>query len=385
MSRRAIAVVSVSRADRAAAAAVAEALSGHPDVTGALLALEDPHDQSDLPVESPYEVHRLPHQFEEDHPAAAAVRAGALTSSFAEAFDQFDPDLVVVAGDRYETHAAAVAALLTGRLIAHLHGGEITRGALDDPLRHAISKLSHLHFCATSQACARLERMAEETWRITQSGAPALDFLLARPIPDRAAFFAVLGWVDPGPFVLATYHPATARPEDTGAGLEALLEALANLDLPVIFTGVNADPGAGSIHSRIQRWATDRPTARVLAGLGSQYAGALVHAAAMAGNSSSGLIEAPSFGLPVVNIGSRQEGRDRGANVIDCPGNAEAVIGALKRALDPAFRKSLSGLPNPYGDGAAAPRIAARLAQEPLTDELRVKRFPHVAPPGAGS
>lgn len=385
MSRRAIAVVSVSRADRAAAVAVADALSDHDQVAGTLLALEDPHDQHQLPTGSPYDVHRLPHQFVDDGPAAAAVRAGALTSSFAEAFDRFNPDFVVVAGDRFETHAAAVAALLTGRIIAHLHGGEITRGALDDPLRHAISKLSHLHFCATAQARIRLERMGEEPWRITQSGAPALDFLLARPIPDRAAFFASLGWADPGPFVLATCHPATARPEDTGADLEALLDALARLDFPVIFTGVNADPGAGSVNARIQSWSAGRPAVRVLAGLGPLYAGALTHAAAMVGNSSSGLIEAPSFGLPVVNIGSRQEGRDRGANVIDCPGAAEAVAEALKRALDPAFRERLASMANPYGDGAAAPRIAARLAQEPLSDELRMKRFPDLAPQGAGS
>src|SRR5690606_32062604 len=155
--------------------------------------------------------------------------------------------------------------------------GEITRGALDDPLRHAISKLSHLHFCATPQARRRLERMGEEPWRVTESGAPALDFLLAQPCRDRPAFFSALQWPDPGPFVLATYHPVTARPATTAAELDALLDALDGLGLPVIFTGVNADTGAGPIDARIHQWAARSPSVRVTQGLGALYASALGH------------------------------------------------------------------------------------------------------------
>lgn len=384
MSRRRIAVVSVSRADRAAADAVSLALRRRgDDVEPMAIAVDDPHDVAGPDLSPGAGLIRLPHLFRADAPAAAAIRAGALTSAFAEAFAQARPDIVVVAGDRYETHAAATAALLAGSVLAHLHGGEITRGALDDPLRHAISKLAHLHFCATPQAARRLVAMGEEPWRITRAGAPALDSLMARPRPDREAFFAALDWSDPGPFALVTYHPVTARPDESLAGLDALLAALVEAGLAAVFTGVNADPGAGPIAARIAGFVASHPNSRAVAGLGELYPAALGHAAVMLGNSSSGLIEAPSFGLPAVNIGARQEGRDRGGNVIDCPAEATAVTAALRRALTPEFRALAAKAPNPYGDGRAAPVIAKRLALEPITDELRIKQFPDPAP-GAG-
>ena len=196
----------------------------------------------------------------------------------------------------------------------------------------------------------------------------------------RAEFFRALNMADPGDFILATWHPETLSPDGGAAGLEALLAALTQAARPVLFTGVNADPGGAGQAARIRDWAEGQAGLHLIPSLGSRYAPALAHAAVTAGTSSSGIIEAAAFALPVVNVGDRQRGRDRGANVIDAPADPAAVRQALNRALDPALRSSLAGMTNPYGDGQAGPRIAARMAAEPIDDRLRQKTFPEERP-----
>ncbi|MEH6664558.1 MAG: UDP-N-acetylglucosamine 2-epimerase [Brevundimonas sp.] len=377
---RKVAVVSVSRADRAMAAVAARALD-EAGVQALAIVVDDPLGPDSLIEDHGVRTRRLPARMDGDSPADLGRRMGALTAAFAGAFAEERPDIIVLTGDRYETLAAAGAASLAGTIIAHLHGGELTQGALDDAFRHAVTRLSHLHFPATDAAAARLIRMGEETWRITTAGAPGLDLLMSAPPMPRAELFHALNMADPGDFVLATWHPETLTADGGAAGLEALLAALADAGRPVLFTGVNADPGGAGQAARIRSWAGGQAAVHLIPSLGPLYAPALAHAAVMAGNSSSGVIEAAAFALPVVNVGDRQKGRDRGANVIDAAADPAAVRQALIRALDPAFRSSLTGMANPYGDGGAGPRIAARLAAETLDARLRQKSFPGEEPP----
>jgi UDP-hydrolysing UDP-N-acetyl-D-glucosamine 2-epimerase len=372
---RKVAVVSVSRADRAMAAVVGRALD-EADVLALAIVVDDPLGPDSLIEDHGVRTRRIPARMDGDSSADLGRRMGALTAAFAEAFADERPDIIVLTGDRYETLAAAGAAALAGSVIAHLHGGELTLGAMDDAFRHAITKLAHLHFPATEAAAARLVRMGEEDWRITTAGAPGLDLLMSVSPMPRADFFRALNIADPGDFILATWHPETLTANGGGAGLEALLGALPETGRPVLFTGVNADLGGAGQAARIRAWAGGQTDIHLIPSLGPLYAPALAHAAVMAGNSSSGIIEAAAFALPVVNVGDRQKGRDRGANVIDASPDPAAVQQALTRALDPAFRAGLTGMANPYGDGRAGPRIAVRLAAEPIDDRLRQKSFP---------
>jgi UDP-hydrolysing UDP-N-acetyl-D-glucosamine 2-epimerase len=304
---------------------------------------------------------------DDDRPVSAAVAAGRMSSELAEAYERIRPDLVLALGDRYEMLAAVAAAVPLGLPIAHIHGGELTEGAIDDAVRHAITKLSHLHFVATEEYAARVRRLGEESWRVTVSGAPALDnleLLAAESGPE----------VDE-PFLLATWHPVTLEPDDAERQLDALLGALADAGTTVVFTHPNADPGRAAIVEAIERSG-----ARVFPSLGTRdYFALMRRAAAMVGNSSSGIVEAASFGLPVVNVGSRQRGRVRGANVIDVEPERGAIAGAIAEAISPEFRARVRDLQNPYGDGHAAERIVARLKAVPLGRELLVKRFEEAA------
>jgi UDP-hydrolysing UDP-N-acetyl-D-glucosamine 2-epimerase len=277
------------------------------------------------------------------------------------------PDLLLVLGHRYEMFAGALATVPFHVPVAHLHGGEVSSGALDDSFRHALSKLSHLHFAATPAAARRLRRMGEESWRITVSGAPALDrFHGFKPLPMDL----------PGRFLLVTYHPVTREPGEEGKQVEELVRALRRLDLPCVVTAPNADPGWEVIERRLRRFCAQDTRSKFLKSAGADgYFTLLSRAAAMVGNSSSGLLEAPSFGLPVVNVGSRQDGRERGRNVIDCDPDEEEIVRAIRRALNPRFRRSLRGRINPYGDGRAAERIVRRLESVPLGPELLRKEF----------
>lgn len=313
---------------------------------------------------------------ESDAPEDLAVGAGAGVAGFARAFARHRPDLVVVLGDRIEMLAAAVAALPLTIPVAHIHGGEVTEGAIDEQIRHAMTKLSHLHFPAAEPFARRILQMGEEPWRVHCCGAPGLDRLPRLAIVPRAELAARVGLPLRKPTLLVTLHPVTLEPEDTATHAEELAAALARADGDVIITSPGADTAHLTIVRRLEALAATRPATRMVPSLGEDtYCSLLREADVMVGNSSSGLIEAPSFGLPVVNIGSRQQGRLRAANVIDVGHGREEILAGLRRALDPAFRQSLVGLRNPYGDGHAAPRIVRILADVELGRRLVRKRF----------
>lgn len=297
-----------------------------------------------------------------DTPEAIVTSTGQAMMGFAEYYRGVRPDLLLVLGDRYEMHAAVTAAVPFLIPVAHIHGGELTEGAIDDALRHSITKLSHLHFPATVAYANRIAQMGEETWRITVSGAPSLDNLKTFTPVGEAELSERVGLDIREPFLLATYHPVTLENENVEAKFEEMLSALSQLNLPVILTYPGADAGSARIISTLEAYAAQSKRSRVFRSLGSHvYFSLMDRAAALVGNSSSGIIEAASFHLPVVNIGNRQAGRLRPANVIDVGENREAIEAGLARALEAEFRQSLANLKNPYGDGHAAEIIVDKL------------------------
>jgi UDP-hydrolysing UDP-N-acetyl-D-glucosamine 2-epimerase len=294
---------------------------------------------------------------------------------FAAEFARRRPDLLVVLGDRYEMLSAAVAALPFALPVAHLHGGEVTEGAIDEQIRHAITKLAHLHFVAAEAYAARVRQLGEEPWRVHCCGAPGLDRLSAGAL-SREEIGERLGHPLGRPTLLVTFHPETLAVADVPRQAEELIAALERFDGQIIVTAPGADTAYRAISAAFERLGQRRRLTTLDATLGDDvYISVLREADVMIGNSSSGLIEAPSVGLPVVNVGDRQRGRLRAANVIDVDHDRAAIAGAIRRALDPAFRRALAGLANPYGDGRAAPRIARVLREVELGPRLTRKRF----------
>ncbi|MBI2205307.1 MAG: UDP-N-acetylglucosamine 2-epimerase (hydrolyzing) [Candidatus Rokubacteria bacterium] len=313
---------------------------------------------------------------DDDGPVGIAQAVARGVAGFAEAFARQRPDILVVFGDRYEMASAALAALPLTIPVAHIHGGELSEGAIDDSLRHAITKLAHLHFASTDVYGRRICQLGEEAWRVHVTGAPGLDRFSTLPFVSRDALATRLGITLEGSTIVVTFHPVTLAYEDTAWHADELLGALAGLDATIVITYPGADTASSAVIERLEMFAARTPRVRLVRALGDEvYVSLLREADAMVGNSSSGLIEAPTFGLPVVNIGTRQRGRVRGANVIDVDYDRAAIAGGIRRALDPTFAKRLRGMPNPYGDGHAAPRIVDVLSSARLGPELIRKRF----------
>jgi len=379
---RTIGVVTTSRADYGIYLPVLRAIVAEPDlrlklfVTGMHLSPEfgltvRTIEEDGFPI-----AERVESLLSSDSPAGISASMGIGTQGFAMAFARARPDLLLVLGDRFEMHAAALAALPFKIPVAHLHGGEITRGAIDESLRHSLTKLSHLHFVTTSEYRRRVIQLGEEPWRVTVSGAPSLDNLRDIRLLSRDEFRARFD-IDPQPeTLLVTYHPVTLEYEQTGEQVENLLSALARTGRPLLFTQANADTHGREINARIHKFVAEHHLAKVVDNLGTQgYFSAMALVAAMVGNSSSGIIEAASFGLPVVNIGTRQQGRTHGRNVVDTGYASAEILSGIHQATDPAFRRSLEGMVNPYGEGRAAPLIVERLVAVELGDRLLRKIF----------
>jgi len=379
---REIAVITVSRSDFGIYVPVLQAIGADPTLRLRLL-VSGMHLSSEFgstvgEIESAgFEVfQRIDSLVSSDTPAAVAKSIGLGVLGFAQVFAGYKPDIVVLLGDRFDMLPAALAAVPFRIPLAHLHGGEVTEGAIDEAFRHSISKMSHLHFVSSETYAQRLRQMGEEEWRIMVTGAPALDAIrLCEPM-SQEEFLAYFGVDLRGPFLLVTYHPVTLEAEDTDRQLSNLLDALGDLALPCLFTYPNADTEWHTIVHRIQHFCKARPESHLIKNAGQRgYWSLMRFAAAIVGNSSSGIIESAAFKLPVVNIGSRQKGRVQSSNILNC-GYGRGEIGkAIRNALTPEFKASLDCLVSPYGEGHAAERIVARLAEIPLTRDLMVKRF----------
>jgi UDP-N-acetylglucosamine 2-epimerase (non-hydrolysing)/GDP/UDP-N,N'-diacetylbacillosamine 2-epimerase (hydrolysing) len=312
-----------------------------------------------------------------DTPSAIARSMGLGVIGFAQSYARQRPDILLVLGDRFEMFAAALAALPFKIPVAHIHGGEVTEGAIDDSLRHSMTKLSHLHFVATTEYAQRVTQLGEEPWRITISGAPSLDNLQTVRILTRDELETRFGLqqLDQKP-LLVTFHPVTLEYEQAEWQTLELLAALEDQGLPVVFTLPNADTNGRVMIQLIEKYVRAHPSAQMVANLGTQgYFSVMTWAAAMVGNSSSGIVEALSFQLPVVNIGTRQKGRVRAANVIDVGYGRAEIVNGIRQAVSSEFRSRLDQLKNPYGEGQAADAIVKRLADVQLDERLIVKRF----------
>lgn len=273
------------------------------------------------------------------------------------------PDVLLLIADRYELLAPASVALALRIPIAHIEGGEVSEGAIDHAVRNAVTKMAHLHFVPTETARRRVVAMGEEAWRVHRTGAPSLDHLKRSRLPGRSDLCAELGFDVTSETVVVAYHPVTLS-SDTLSEADALFAALDTIEAPVVFCFPNADAGSRRLVVRAREWCEARSAARLYVNLNPRvYWSLLSHAGLMLGNSSSGIMETPALALPTVNVGIRQQGRERAANVLDAPAEAAAIAAAIERARSAPFREGLRGMENPYGDGHAASRIVGVLAE----------------------
>jgi UDP-N-acetylglucosamine 2-epimerase (non-hydrolysing) len=296
-----------------------------------------------------------------DEPGSIARSVGLGVIGVTQALEQLHPDIVVVLGDRFEALAAAQAAFLMRIPIAHIHGGEVTYGAYDDSIRHAITKLSHLHFVANEAYRQRVIQMGEIPQAVHNVGAIGLEHLRRSPLLERPELESKLGiTLGEGPLLVATYHPVTLSPDETEAGLEAMLGAISNLtSATCVLTYPNADEGNGALVRRLVDFAAKHADRIHLAkSLGSvTYLSLLKHSDVVLGNSSSGIIEAPALGTPTIDIGSRQQGRLRADSVIHCACDRNAIEQSLHLALSPDFSKMAKTVCSPYGQGESSSMI----------------------------
>jgi UDP-N-acetylglucosamine 2-epimerase (non-hydrolysing)/GDP/UDP-N,N'-diacetylbacillosamine 2-epimerase (hydrolysing) len=301
---------------------------------------------------------------------------GAAVQAFSKCYAHSRPDILLVLGDRFEMHAAALAALPFKIPVAHIHGGELTLGAIDNACRHSITMLSHLHFTATEIYRQRVLQFGEEPWRVHCVGAPALDEALSGPSFTLRELAEKFDLPLEEPPILVTYHPVTLEYENTEWQIGQLLQALSVIDGTIVFTGTNADTRNTIIWNKIKAFVSERPQAHLVINFGPDYYFSMLkQSRLMVGNSSSGLIEAPSFALPVVNIGSRQDGRVRAQNVIDVGYSKGEIIAGIGKALSEEFEGSLKGIKNPYDAGGAAVKILNCLKSVLLDQKLIFKQF----------
>ncbi len=308
-----------------------------------------------------------------DTDVGMARTIGLATLSLADSLGRMRPDMLLIIADRYEMMAAATVALALRIPIAHIEGGEISAGAIDDAIRNALTKMSHLHLTPHDSAANRVASMGEAAWRISVCGAPSLDHLRELTLWDSAQLIAELELPESGPLLLIAVHPVTLL-SDTVAEIDALFEALEQLGGRQVFCFPNADSGSHQIINQVERWVNSHSEARLFVNLPALAYFSLMNAAdVMLGNSSSAIMEAASFKLPVINIGLRQQGRLCAHNIISIPADRAQIIEQTQRALSDAFGEGLADLHNPYGDGHASQRIVRALAECPLGDQLLLK------------
>ena len=311
-----------------------------------------------------------------DEPEGISQSMGRGVIGFAKSFARFKPDILLVLGDRFEMFAAALAALPFKIPIAHIHGGELTQGAMDDALRHSLTKLSHLHFVSTKEYARRVIHLGEEPWRVTISGAPSLDNLHLIKLLSAGDLKKKYGLSFTSPPLLVTFHPVTFEYEKTEKYVTEILRVLAELKLPVVFTAPNADTHNQIITLRLKQFIKKYSWANFIENFGTQdYFSLMAIARAMVGNSSSGIVESPSFKLPVVDIGTRQKGRVCARNVVHVGYFRKEILRGVKKAISPDFRKSLLNLENPYGDKHAAEKILNKLKKIKIDNYLIEKGF----------
>jgi UDP-hydrolysing UDP-N-acetyl-D-glucosamine 2-epimerase len=388
--KRRIAVVTTSRADYSHLYWPVKLLSEHPDVDLRLIAMAShlsPEfgatireiEKDGFPIAA-----RIESLLSSDTDVGMAKSIGVAVLSLADALSEIRPDLLLLIADRYEMLAPASVALSLRIPIAHIEGGEISEGAIDDAVRNALTKMSHLHFTSTETARARVIAMGEESWRVHRAGAPSLDHLCRSPLLSRAEVEAACSLDLRLPALMVAYHPVTLE-RDTTVESDALFAALEQVaaqgTMQILFCYPNTDAGSRFLLARTRDFLARHSSARIFVNLDALTYWSLVRCVdIMVGNSSSGIMETASFALPTVNVGLRQKGRERARNVLDAAPDTTAILARIDEAHSAAFRNSLEGMTNPYGDGRAAERIVQVLTTCPLGQDLLIKRATHLPP-----
>jgi UDP-N-acetylglucosamine 2-epimerase (non-hydrolysing)/GDP/UDP-N,N'-diacetylbacillosamine 2-epimerase (hydrolysing) len=377
--KRTIAVVTSSRADYSHLYWPLHDLAQHPNVElklivlGAHLAPQFGETVKEIEKDGFPIAARLECLLSTDTDVGMAKTLGVAVLALADLLGQMRPDLLLLIADRYEMLAPASVALTLRIPIAHIEGGEISEGAIDDAVRNALTKMSHIHFTSTEGARARVVAMGEEPWRVHRAGAPSLDHLRRSQLLDVAELEERLKISLQRPTVVVAYHPVTIV-RNTTQEADSLFAALENVDAQILFCYPNSDAGSHALMQRTRAFLARHSGARVYVNLDAvTYWSVLRHAALLIGNSSSGIMEAASFALPVVNVGFRQKGRERACNVLDAEPETKAILARIDEGMSSEFRASLAGMANPYGDGHAAEKIVQVLTSTPLSGELLVK------------
>lgn len=301
---------------------------------------------------------------------------GLAQISFSEALDELEPDIVVLLGDRYEIFSAAAACLIARIPIAHLHGGETTEGAFDEAIRHSITKMSHLHFTATSEYRNRVIQLGEQSDRVFDVGGLGIDNIVKLPLLSRDEFQDSIGFLLNTTNFLITFHPVTLDDSTAEEQFQACLDAVSTLkDTNIIFTKANADTDGRIINRMIDSYvAENKSTSIAFDSLGQiRYLSALQFMDAVIGNSSSGLLEAPSFKIATINIGERQAGRIKAESVIDCHPDKLEILKAINMINTTQFRAVINSTKNPYGEGGASFKIINIIKEFDLTHILKKK------------
>ena len=314
-----------------------------------------------------------------DTPIGISKTMGLGMISFAEALNELAPDIMVVLGDRFEIFSAVAAAMIARIPVGHIHGGEATEGLIDEPIRHSITKMSHVHFPATEEYRNRIIQLGEQPERVFCTGTPGLDNIMSLDLLSKEEFEKSIEFaLEDSPTALLTFHPVTL---DFSSAEEQFGEVLAALsarpEMKVIFTMPNSDTDGRVIIKMINHFVANNPKRyKAFVSLGQlRYLSALKHVDLVIGNSSSGLIEAPSFKIPTINIGDRQKGRIKASSVINCEPTESSIIQALNKAFDNDFRASLRALNNPYGEAGASEKIKDILRDFDLENIIKKKFY----------
>jgi GDP/UDP-N,N'-diacetylbacillosamine 2-epimerase (hydrolysing) len=311
-----------------------------------------------------------------DTPVGITKSMGLAMIGFADALAELQPDLLLVLGDRYEIFTAAAAAMIARVPIAHLHGGELTEGAIDESIRHSITKMAHLHFVAADEYRQRVLQLGEQPESVFQVGGLGVDNIHRLKLLSRSELEDALCFQLSARNLLITFHPVTLEQSTSGDQMNELLIALGKLDgVGLIFTMPNSDTDSRILFKQINEFCEFNPNARVYTSLGQlRYLSSIKYVDGVIGNSSSGLLEVPSFNKGTINIGDRQRGRLRAASVIDCPPENASISKSIELLFSPSFQAMLSNVENPYGSGGASNAIV-KILEERSFDHLLKKHF----------
>lgn len=345
-------------------------------VTGSHLSVDHGLTYKEIEVDGFFIDKKIEILLSSDNPASISKSMGIAIISFSDYFKDLKPDLLIVLGDRFETLAVTLVAMNQKIPIAHIHGGEITEGAIDDSIRHAITKLSYLHFTSTDEYKNRVIQLGENPNRVFNVGALGVENVMNQKLLSKANLSTQLGINLSKPYAMVTFHPVTLENNLEKDQILALLEVCKNYKkLNFIFTKTNADANNKIINQFIDLYAKDNENIFVHTSLGmNKYLSSLKYCSVIIGNSSSGIIEAPSFGIPTINIGIRQKGRLQSTSVINCEPTQNEIKKALDKSLSDEFAKHAKKTRNPYGNGTTSLQIVKVIQDTILNKNLNLQK-----------